>query len=98
MCPHGAPVSVASTNARVLVGGLPVATMADQFLIAGCPFNISGTPSPCVRVQWLAPAVRVVVNGAPAILNTSSGLCVNPAQAPQGPPIPVTVQPRVVAI
>lgn len=97
MCPHGAPVNAISSNARVLVSGMPVATMADQYLIAGCAFNVSGSPSPCLRVQWLTPAVRVLVNGLPPILNTSTGLCLNPAQAPQGPPIVVTTQPRVMA-
>ena len=96
LCPHGAPVNVVSTNARVLVSGMPVATLADQYLIAGCPFNVSGAPSPCVRVQWLVPAARVLVNGAPAILQTSVGLCQNPAQVPQGPPVVVTTQPRVI--
>jgi hypothetical protein len=97
MCPHGGPVNTISSNARVLVSGMPVATLADQFLVAGCAFNVSGGPSPCLRVQWLTPAVRVLVNGVPPILNTSTGLCLNPAQAPQGPPVVVTTQPRVVA-
>jgi hypothetical protein len=97
LCPHGGPVNTVSTNARVLVSGMPVATMADQYLIAGCAFNVSGAPSPCVRVQWLVPAVRVLVNGVPPILNTSPGLCLNPAQAPQGPVVVTTTQPRVVA-
>ncbi|MGH7462696.1 MAG: hypothetical protein ACREMA_16935, partial [Longimicrobiales bacterium] len=80
-----------------LVSGLPVATMADQYLIAGCAFNIAGGPSPCLRVQWLVPAVRVLVNGVPPILNTSASLCLSPAQVPQGPAVVVTTQPRVVA-
>lgn len=95
-CPHAAPVSVISSNVRVLVGGMPVATLADQFLVAGCPFN-PGSPSPCLRVQWLTPALRVLVNGQPPILNTSVGLSLNPAQAPQGPPVVAGTQPRVVA-
>jgi hypothetical protein len=36
------------------------------------------------------------VNGAPALLQTSMGLCLAADQAPQGAPLPVTVQPRVV--
>jgi hypothetical protein len=79
----------------VLVGGMPVVTFADQTLITGCAFN-PGAPHPCVRVQWLVPAARVVVNGAPALLQTSTGLCLAPDQAPQGAPVPVSVQPRVV--
>jgi hypothetical protein len=97
LCTHGGPASFVSSNARVLVGGLPVATVADQTLVAGCAFVVGGSPHPCVRVQWLTPAVRVLVNGAPPLLQTSAGLCLAADQAPQGAPLPVTVQPRVVA-
>lgn len=95
-CPHAGPLNVVPGSPRVLVSGMPVATMADQFLITGCPFNVSGAPSPCVRTQWVVPAGRVLVNGVPAILNTSVGLCQNPAMAPQGPPVVVATQTRVV--
>jgi uncharacterized Zn-binding protein involved in type VI secretion len=97
LCPHGAPVTTISSNARVLVNGLPVATLADQFLVAGCPFTIPPSkPSPCLRVQWLVPATRVLVMGQPAILQTSTGLCLSPEQAPQGPPVVAVNQPRVI--
>jgi uncharacterized Zn-binding protein involved in type VI secretion len=100
-CPHGAPAQIVSANARVLVSGMPVATIADTTTIAGCPFQIpvgAGTkPQPCVRVQWLVPAARVLINGQPALLNTSAGLCQSAEQIPQGPPIVAATQPRVVA-
>jgi uncharacterized Zn-binding protein involved in type VI secretion len=96
LCPHGIPIQTISSNTRVLVNGMPVATVADQFLVSGCPFNISGKPQPCLRVQWLMPATRVLVNGQPAILQTSNGLCLSPESVPNGPANPVTVQPRVV--
>jgi len=95
LCSHGGPAQFVSTNTRVLVGGMPVATMADQTLVAGCAFS-PGAPHPCVRVQWIVPAARVVVNGAPALLQASTGLCLGADQAPQGAPVPVVVQPRVV--
>jgi hypothetical protein len=95
LCSHGGPASFVTSNARVLVGGAPVATLADQTLVAGCAFS-PGQPHPCVRVQWLTPAARVLVNGQPALLQTSTGLCLAADQAPQGAPLPVTVQPRVV--
>jgi hypothetical protein len=88
---------VITTNSRVLVSGQPVATLADQFLIAGCAFTIpTGKPQPCVRIQWLTPATRVFVNGQPVILQSSTGLCQSPEQIPQGAPIVVTTQPRVI--
>jgi hypothetical protein len=98
MCPHGGAITTISTNVRVLVSGMPVATITDTSLVAGCVFSTPATgPHPCIRVQWLAPAVRVLVNGQPPLLQTSTGLCLAPDQAPQGPPMILATQPRVVA-
>ena len=96
MCPHGGQVQVVPTNMRVLVAGMPAAVLADTFLVAGCAFNVSGAPQPCLRVQWLTPAVRVLINGQPPILQSSTGLTLGPTQAPQGAPMVVATQPRVV--
>ena len=96
ICPHGGQVTTISTSARVLVGGMPVATMGDTFLVAGCAFILALKPQPCVKVQWLVPATRVLVNGQPAILQTSTGLCQSVEQIPQGPPTIVANQPRVI--
>lgn len=100
-CPHGGPVTIAPGNARVTILGQPVATMANMFTVAGCPFQVpigTGTkPQPCVRIQYTAPATRVMAMGQPLILATSAGLCQSAEQIPQGAPIPVTIQPRVIA-
>jgi hypothetical protein len=98
MCPHGGQVTTVSSNVRVLVSGVPVATVPDTSLVAGCAFTIPGTgPHPCVRVQWLVGAARVLVNGQPPLVQSSTGLCLAPDQAPQGPPIIASTQVRVVA-
>ena len=98
ICPHGGQVTVISSNARVLVSGMPAATLGDQYVVAGCAFTIPpGKPQPCIKVQWLVPAVRVLINGQPAILQTSTGLALSAEQIPQGPPTIVSTQPRVVA-
>jgi uncharacterized Zn-binding protein involved in type VI secretion len=97
MCPHGGQVTIVSTNTRVLVNGMPAATLGDNYVIAGCAFTVPpGKPQPCVRVQWLVPATRVLINGQPAILQASTGLCQSAEQIPQGPPVVTGVQPRVV--
>lgn len=70
-------------------------TQSDTFPIAGCAFAPGGTPQPCVKAQWIVPATRVKVNGEPVILFDSVGLCLNPEQAPQGPPTVVSTQTRV---
>ena len=102
MCPHGGSGQIISSNTRVMVSGTPVATLADTYTIAGCPFQIpvgAGTkPQPCVKVQWLVPATRVLVGGSPPILATSAGLCQSAEQIPQGPPTVTTVQARVTGI
>ena len=95
LCTHGIPATVVSTNARVLVSGQPVTTISDQYLIAGCPFTAGVVPMPCVRIQWIVPALRVLVNGSPALLQTSVGLCISAQQTPNGPPTVPVNQPRV---
>ncbi len=94
ICPHGGQVSVISSNSRVLVGGQPVATLPDLYMIAGCAFTVGVKPQPCLKVQWLTPAARVLVNSQPAILQVSSGLCQSAEQIPQGAPIVITTQVR----
>jgi len=97
-CMHGGPVTVAPGSPRVLLSGMPAATMADQYVVAGCAFSLSGAPHPCVQVRWLVPATRVLVNGAPVITQGSVGLGVAADQAPQGPPVVASTQPRVIAL
>jgi hypothetical protein len=100
-CPHGGRVSIAPGSVRVTILGQAVATAADQYLIAGCPFQVpigTGTkPQPCVRIQYTLPATRVTSMGQPLVLATSTGLCLSAEQIPQGAPIPLSIQPRVIA-
>jgi len=84
-CPHGGQGVATPANQRVTLGGSPALVVSDQVTIAGCSFNVSGAPSPCLQVKWLAPANRVKVGGTPVLLSSSVGLCVNAAGAPQGP-------------
>ncbi|MGC9970001.1 MAG: hypothetical protein ABSE56_05370 [Bryobacteraceae bacterium] len=97
MCPHGGQIQIISSDARVMVNGMSVATMADQFLIVGCAFTVPpGKPQPCMRVQWMVPAARVLANSQPAILQTSVGICMSADGIPAGPPVFTTVQPRAI--
>jgi len=95
LCPHGGLVMEVPSAPRVLLGGMPAATLADQYPIVACVLNVAGAPHPCIRVQWLVPAVRVKANLMPVVLQTSVGLCLAADQAPQGPPIVSFTQPRV---
>jgi len=101
-CTHGIPAQIPPVQPRVLVSGQPVATMASQILVAGCPFTVPGPkPQPCVTIKWLMPAARVLVMGQPALVQpapgTGPGLCQSPDQIPNGPPLVSAVQPRVIA-
>lgn len=99
VCPHGGQVSSISTNIRVRVSGQFVTTVNDTFTVAACPFQVpigTGTkPQPCVKVQWIVPAVRVRVGGQPVLLKTSAGICQSAEQIPQGPPNVTVTQIRV---
>lgn len=95
MCAHGGQNSSTTSNTRVFVGGQPVLTLPDIFMITGCPVNISGSPHPCTVIKWLVPASRVFVSHKPVILQNSTGICQAADQAPQGSPIVVSTQYRV---
>lgn len=100
MCPHGGQVQDIPTSPMVLVSGQPAGLFADQYMIAGCPFMLPATPPvphPCMRIQWLVPALRVTSFGVPLMLMDSVGLCQAPDQMPQGAPIVSVNQPRVIA-
>jgi hypothetical protein len=97
LCPHGGSVKVAPSVTRVLLSGLPPLLAEDRVTIAGCAFNVSGSPSPCLAVQWLQPAQRVSIEGGAPLLSTSVGVCKNAAGAPQGTALVTGFQTRVAA-
>ena len=91
MCTHGGQALPSVPNPRVLVSGQPSVTMTAPYLIAGCPFNVSGSPVPCVTGQWVLAAKRVFSAGQPLVLMDSQSIC-----APNGTPmIPSAAQTRV---
>jgi uncharacterized Zn-binding protein involved in type VI secretion len=85
MCPHGGTVEIISSYPTVSACQNPIATIGDTFLIKSCPNVImTGIPMPCLIVKWIASDTVVKVNGNPTLSETSSGLCLNIAQIPQG--------------
>jgi hypothetical protein len=82
-CPHHAPVALAATQGRVLVGGEPVTTVSDADTVAGCPFTVGTKPQPCVKAEWTVAASRVRICGQAALLEDSTGLCKIAGEAPQ---------------
>lgn len=86
MCAHGGQAQPTAPNPRVLVSGQPIVTQLAPYAVAGCPFNVSGSPVPCVTAQWVSAATRVISNGAPVLLVDSQAIC-----APNGTPLIITV-------
>jgi hypothetical protein len=92
-CSHGGMAQATAPNPRVHASGMPIVTMAAPHAIAGCVFNISGAPSPCVTANWVVGAVRVLALGMPVLVQTSQAVCV-----PNGTPVIVSAtQPRAMA-
>ena len=97
-CPHGGMLTIMPGSPRVLVVGMPVATMQDQGLIAGCVFTIPpGKPQPCVTTRWIVGAARVMAMGQPVLINPAVCYTQSAEQIPGGPPIISSTQPRVIA-
>lgn len=91
LCLHGGQAQATAPNPRVTVDGQPVVTQPAPHTVAGCPFNVSGSPSPCVTAQWVTGATRVLVGGQPLLLQDSQAVC-----APNGTGVTVaTTQVRV---
>jgi uncharacterized Zn-binding protein involved in type VI secretion len=56
--------------------GQPIVVQPTPHAVAGCLFNVSGAPSPCVTAQWVTAAVRVKANGVPVLLQDSQAVCI----------------------
>src|SRR3954465_6196539 len=84
MCPHGGKVTAISTNTRVKAAADFVLRQSDTFTIVGCTFSAGPTPHPCVRVQWVQPALRSQAVSDPTLTEQSVGLCIATDQAAQG--------------
>ena len=97
MCPHGGTATVTPTATRVRVDGEAPLRAGDVSTIAGCPFSVASSPSPCLRIEWTFPALRVRIEGAAPLTHTTVGLCLNGPGAPQGIALVSGFQTRVTA-
>ncbi len=94
LCAHAGQAQPSSPNPRVLVSGQPIVLQPMPYVIAGCPFNVSGSPVPCVTATWITGATRILSNGMPVLLMDSQAIC-----SPNGTPLIIVVtQPRVIGI
>lgn len=94
LCAHGGQAQATAPNPRVTVSGQPIVMQPSPHTVAGCPFNVSGAPSPCVTANWVSASTRVTSNGMPVLLMDSQAVCV-----PNGTPLSITAtQTKVSAI
>lgn len=94
MCAHGGQAVPTVPSAVVLVSGMPIATIAAPYAVAGCAFIPPAGNGPCVTGQWVVGAVRVMSLGQPVVIQAGVSVCV-----PTGTPLlPLAAQPRVIAM
>jgi hypothetical protein len=92
LCSHGGQAVPTVPSPRVMVSGMPIATVTAPYAVAGCPF-VPPANGPCVTGQWIVGALRVVSLGQPLVIQSGFSIC-----APTGTPlVPVAGQPRVMA-
>jgi hypothetical protein len=70
LCPHGGTITILPAGARATVDGAPVANLAATGIVNGC-LNVGTGLAACTAVTWLVGAMRVTVNGVPALVTTS---------------------------
>jgi hypothetical protein len=75
MCMHAGQAQPTAPFPRVMLSQQPVVTQAAAHMVAACPFNVSGVPSPCLSVLWTTPATRVLANKVPVLLQDSQAVC-----------------------
>jgi hypothetical protein len=93
LCSHGGQAVPTAPSPRVLVAGMPAATIAAPYAIAGCAFVPPGGNGPCVTAQWVVGAVQVLSEGQPVAVMSGVAICV-----PTGTPLlPLVTQMRVLA-
>lgn len=94
MCSHAGQAQPTAPSARVFVSGQPAVTITAPWTVAGCamPPPTAGN-GPCVTGQWLVGSTRVLAEGQPLVLQSSTSVC-----APTATPMFVMMtQTRVVA-
>jgi len=95
MCAHGGQAQPTVPNSRVTVSGQPTVAITPPYTVAGCtlpPPTVAN--GPCVTATWSTGSTRVLSNGQPLVLISSTSVC-----APTGTPLVITTtQTRVTAI
>ena len=92
-CSHGGMAVPTVPSPSVMVSGMPIATIASPYSVAGCAFVPPSGNGPCVTGTWVVGALQVMSNGQPVAILSGISTCV-----PTGTPLlPVSAQTFVVA-
>jgi hypothetical protein len=92
-CAHGGQAVPTVPSNAVFVSGMPVATIAAPYAVAGCAFAPPAGNGPCVTAQWVVGTVQVLSQGQPLAIMSGVSICV-----PTGTPLlPVSAQTLVLA-
>ncbi len=86
ICAHSGQARATMPSTRVKANGQPIVTQSCTCTISGCPFNVSGSPVPCVTGQWITAANRVKSDNVPVLLQDSQSVC-----TPNGTPMTIVV-------
>lgn len=93
LCAHGGQAIPTVPSPLVMVSGMPIATIAAPYAIAGCTFVPPAGNGPCVTGQWVVGATMVLSQGQPVAILSGASICV-----PTGTPmLPVASQTSVLA-
>lgn len=92
-CSHGGMATPTVPSSCVFVSGMPIATVAAPYEVAGCAFVPPGGNGPCVTGQWVVGATQVFSQGQAVVIMSGVSMC-----APTGTPLlPVEAQTLVSA-
>jgi hypothetical protein len=89
MAGGSAPSTRVSLNGQLALKGT-----APIYSVVGCAFSTPDGPKPCTTAQWTVNATRVLIEGMPALLSTSTGVTTGPVGM-QGTPSVMLSQVRV---
>jgi hypothetical protein len=82
-CAHAGQAQPTVPNPRVLVSGQATVLITAPYIVAGCTLPPPpGANGPCVSGQWLSGTARVMSNGQPLVVLSSTSIC-----APTGTPL-----------
>jgi hypothetical protein len=93
LCSHGGQAILTVPSPRVMVSGMPIATIAAPWSVAGCAFAPPVGNGPCVTAMWSVGATQVMSEGQPVAILTGVASCIPTAT----PLIPAVAQTRVIA-